>query len=171
MKITQLINNLLAWAISQDTTVATKMETFLLLPLVDEIIYLYHEVASTKMADIEINIPENLTIYGNKNGLAVIIRNLIDNALKHTSSTQIKIAASKMVNQVIFKITNNAFIASPEIVEKIQQQLKGTKMDGIKTAAGLGLKLVTYFAKQHHASIEMKSNVDEGTSFLITIPQ
>ncbi len=69
-----LLNNLLAWAISQNTKMETKTESFPLLSLVNEILLLYTEVANAKGIAITVNIAAGLTVRANKNGLAVIIR-------------------------------------------------------------------------------------------------
>ena len=170
LQLNGLLNNLLAWAISQNTKMDTRMEALPLLPLVNEIVQLYTEIANAKGIAISINIPDDLVVKANKNGLSVIIRNLVDNAVKNTSSKKVSIEAKKVKDKAIIKVCNNDVIMSPELILKIQNQLKGIKASYLQTASGFGLQLIAHFIRLHKGSVVMKSDAEEGTVFTVMLP-
>ena len=170
LQLNGLLNNLLAWAISQNTKMDTRMDALSLLPLVNEIVQLYTEIASAKGIAISINIPDDLVVKANKNGLSVIIRNLVDNAVKNTSSKKVSIEAKKVKDKAIIKVCNNDVIMSPELILKIQNQLKGIKANYLQTASGFGLQLIAHFIRLHKGSVVMKSDAEEGTVFTVMLP-
>lgn len=81
-----LFDNLLNWYALQRTNTKTNKNTFSVHELVKESADLYAAIAKNRKLSIEIAIPDALTIYANRNALLLILRNLIDNAIKHGKS-------------------------------------------------------------------------------------
>ena len=170
LQLNGLLNNLLAWAISQNTRMATKMETFSLLPVVDEIVALYAEITDARAIAIIVNVPADLAVRANRNGLSVIIRNLVDNAVKNAASKKITLTATHAANNVVFQVINNDVVIAEEVVLKIQHQLEGIKANYLQTASGFGLQLIAYFTKLHNGSVTMNSTPETGTVFTVVLP-
>ncbi len=102
--------------------------------------------------------PPNSMIRGNEIALGILLRNIIDNAIRHTPEEGfIKIAIhnrKKKLNYVILDIMDNG----PGIPEEIRKKVFTPfyRMPGTDTqGSGLGLAIVWQIAKLHNAEISL----------------
>jgi signal transduction histidine kinase len=80
-----MFENVLHWAISQMHGIKTRFEKVAIAEVVNEQISLLKPLAKGKQIKIEQNIPYDLILQLDRNHLALIIRNLLQNALKFTN--------------------------------------------------------------------------------------
>lgn len=118
-------------------------------------------------------IPEkSITINTDRERLAKIFFRLIDNSIKYTDEGFIEIGYSVIDKKVQFYIKDTGYGISEEkqieIFESFSQAKKeiGKKIGGL----GLGLTLVRENVKLIGGDISLKSKLDEGTIFYISIP-
>lgn len=101
-----------------------------------------------------------------------MVNNLIDNAVKYTTQGQITLSLSVENNQLIFECTDTG-LGIPEnyfsriferffVVDKSRSRKSG--------GTGLGLSIVKHIVQLHNGDISVKSVVNSGTSFRISIP-
>lgn len=88
------------------------------------------------------------------------------NAIKHDG--KITISTKINNNQLIIKIKDNGKGMSKENQSKIFQPFFTTKPKGEGT--GLGLAVVHGIVKNHKGTIEVNSEINKGTEFMITFP-
>ena len=109
-------------------------------------------------------------IFAHKNKLIGVWINLIVNALGAIESTKGVISIStryeKQEYQIIF--SDNGKGISPENQEQIFKPFFTTKKVG--TGTGLGLFVSLQVIKEHHGDIHFETKPDNGTSFIIIIP-
>lgn len=112
------------------------------------------------------------TLYTDEGKVAQILRNFISNALKYTQQGEVRVAAVRLGNTVVFSVTDTGIGIAPEDSERIfeefiqvdsqmQKRLKGT---------GLGLSLSRKLAELLGGSVSLKSEVGVGSTFFATIP-
>jgi two-component system sensor histidine kinase QseC len=122
--------------------------------------------ALQKNITIELNIINELTnanvptITGNKTLIAILIRNVIDNAIKYSgndSEINVNIIANKIKNKLIFEVADHG----PGLPDKLKQRIfdrfyrqPGTNVEG----SGLGLSIVKLIAELHRAKITVQDN-------------
>jgi signal transduction histidine kinase len=164
-----LFDNLLSWYALQSINTKTNKSTFAVYELAKESADLYEPVAKKRKSTIEIAIPESLMLYANRNALLLIMRNLIDNAIKHGKSKKIVIKASMEANQVVIEVMNNDMTINNNRLVILQEQMKQGAVV-IEEGRGLGLYLVSYFVEQHNGHVSIESSVQVGTKFKVTIP-
>ncbi|MDF1646959.1 MAG: ATP-binding protein [Legionellaceae bacterium] len=100
------------------------------------------------------------SIQGNYTALCILIRNLVDNAIRYTPSEGcITVSVQPQNNRAMFEICDNG----PGIPEALQARVFerffrviGNKSDG----SGLGLAIVKQIAALHHAHIELDKPQD-----------
>ncbi len=115
-------------------------------------------------------------IQGDPQLLQQIIVNLISNAKwaiekrlgKSGGLIKIKSEADPGKKHVYLYFADNGIGIPEEKIGKIFDSFFTTKQVGVGT--GLGLSLVSGIIKKHKGSIEVKSRVNEGTTFTITFP-
>ena len=112
-------------------------------------------------------------ISGNKTLLTILIRNLIDNAIKYSGeNSQIKIRIITKQSEVIFIVRDTGPGIPDELKDRIFDRfyrVPGTQASG----SGLGLSIVKLIATLHNATIKVLDNPldSHGLSFRIRFPR
>jgi len=168
-----LLENLLAWAKSQQNEIVFIPEEIELKPLVSIIIDLFVELSKNKEISLINNIPENSIVFADKNMLMTVLRNLISNAIKFTpNGKQIQIFVDKSRIEHIVVIKDEGTGIKPENLMKLFKNTEhfstyGT--DGEK-GSGLGLLLCKDFIEKHDGKIWVESELDKGSIFKFSLP-
>lgn len=165
-----LLNNLLEWALAQNPQVTITKTLLSVRELAQNTKDLYEMVAKSRQSQIEIDVPASLQIVADKNGILLILRNLLDNALKHGQVGLILIKAGSVNQEVVIEVKSSSSVLSANALVKLQRQIK-TQSTDIQRAAGLGLQLVVHFVNKHQGSIDVQSSDANGTVFTVKIPQ
>jgi len=125
-----------------------------------------------KTINIQLNLPsENIFIKLNTQHLSQILMNLIQNAahaVANTPSPQIILSCFKENNNCVISVEDNGCGITKENLEKIWQPFFTTKSADIGT--GLGLSIILELIKKNNGKIDVKSIVNQGTTFSITFP-
>jgi len=128
--------------------------------------------------DIASDIPESLLLDDVR--LRQILFNLVGNAVKFTEKGQIKLSARKAADQdkegmidLIIAVEDTGIGIDPQSQEKIfeafrQQDGQSTKRYG---GTGLGLTISKRLVEMMGGTITVKSKVNKGTTFEITLPR
>lgn len=124
--------------------------------LTSEVAALLAPEAIAKNVDLELLNPDSkATILGNATYLSILIRNLIDNAIRYnTDNGYVKVGIQETTQHVTLTISDNGPGISEELRERIFERFYrviGNKMTG----SGLGLSIVAQIAKLHHADIDL----------------
>ena len=141
-----LLDNLLSWALTQREEVPYNPEEVRLNEKIRSVVELYQSVAQYQQARIQTECPESLLVYVDANACDLILRNLVDNALKN--------------------LPPGGEITLRAIVEKGANQARLLS----NLSRGLGMVLVGRFTKSNHIAIDLRSNPGEGTTFELYFP-
>ncbi len=108
-------------------------------------------------------------ITANTNQIQQVIVNLCNNAIDAMpDGGKLTIATKKAGEQIEVDIIDTGKGMSEEIKEHIFEPFFTTKEVGRGT--GLGLSLCYEIIKKHNGTIEAKSKIDKGTTFIIKLP-
>jgi len=140
-----------------------------LIKITTEMIAQLAPYAVKKDVDIEFKSPtERMSIEGNETTLSILIRNLVDNAIRYTPDHgKIEIGINKIKDHITLYVMDNG----PGIPEKARTLVFERFYRLLRTQApgsGLGLAIVQQIAELHHASIEL-GTPPEGTGLKISI--
>ncbi|RXK19298.1 ATP-binding protein [Macrococcus sp. DPC7161] len=102
-----------------------------------------------------------------------VFTNLIDNAMRYTHQNDvITVSAKKERNNLIFKVQDTGVGIAEEHIDQIFERFY--KVDQARTrgkhGTGLGLFIVKSIIEHHQGTINVKSKVGQGTTFIIEIP-
>lgn len=119
-------------------------------------------------------LPEDAAVMADENTLRFILRNIISNANKFTSAGTIAVHIEPNENKDLLSIiVSDTGCGMPiEIQQQLFNSAKRHSREGThkEKGSGLGLLLAKEFAEAMHASIEVKSDIGKGTSFIVTLP-
>jgi PAS domain S-box-containing protein len=106
------------------------------------------------------------------NLLKNILINLVSNAIKFTNeNSTISISSSLTDNCLVISVTDKGIGISEEDQQHLFQRFFRAKNAGNIQGTGLGLHIVGKYLELMNGRIEMKSKIDEGSTFTIYIPQ
>lgn len=163
IQITNMLNNLLMWAVSNKQYKKNSSSNFSLLEAIENTITLYNNIISSKKINITNAIRNEINIKGNKNVMELVLRNWIDNTIKYAKATTIKINATVNDKTVTITITDDGHIDN-EIALLIKSQLQNSSTLQMESSTGLGLSLITYFSNLEAWKINL--NTQAGNNVL-----
>lgn len=155
--------------IQQDRMVLI-MDKVDILAELDESIYMQKERASKENKHIVYEAPEMLPpVIGDRNRLRQVFINIIDNALKYSSSDGVvNITVEHVADNIIITIADNgcgiAAVDLPKVKEKFY------KANQTVRGSGIGLAVADEIVRLHHGELDIDSTEGVGTTVSITIP-
>jgi PAS domain S-box-containing protein len=173
----ELLDNLLFWASSQNGRIVFKPEKMNLFLLSNKEVNFLAQQANNKFITIENKINKTQIITGDKMMLSIIIRNLINNAIKFTPKGGKLMIGCSLNNtnedsyiELYFK--DNGVGIPEERQSKLFDISENTSTKGTEkeVGTGLGLMLCNEFVKSHNGEISFDSEMGKGTTFYVKIP-
>lgn len=165
-----LLENLLEWAQTQMEYSKLQFAEVNLRSLAEESIALAKTTAEGKKLDIINEIPEEISIYTDRDRLNFIIRNLISNALKFTPAEGQILVAYEAEDKGKIKVIDNGVGMSKSRMQALFSQGMGpSKGTEGEKGSGVGLLLCKEFAESLGAKLEVVSEVKKGSTFSILL--
>lgn len=118
-------------------------------------------------------IAQTCPVSADKLKLRQVFANLVDNAVKFTpdgGSIAISLKYQSGKNVFIFRISDSGCGIAPEDQQKVFKRFFRTDYSRHLPGNGLGLSLVQAIVQAHGGTIELKSELNRGTTFTITFP-
>ena len=117
---------------------------------------------------IDLNIPEDLSLFADKQKLQQVFLNLIKNAMEAIEGEgKVSISARKVKDTIEIKVSDTGKGMEPEMPSKIFDPFFTTKI--AKKGYGLGLFVVHNIISEHGGTIDVESSPGHGTTFLIKL--
>lgn len=172
-RMSELLDNLLNWAIKQQGRFPYHPEELSLKMCMDENLDIFTTMADTKKIKIISEVKQESVVWADRNSLMTIIRNLLNNALKFTQPNgTIRIHCQPENGQIALNFSDTGVGIPSDKLESLFK-LKGEKASlGTKgeRGVGLGLQLVYDFVKLNNGEIRVASEEEKGTTFTVLLP-
>lgn len=125
-----------------------------------------------RTVEIKIDIPEETSIYSDKNRLLTILNNLISNAIRYQNSKIanpfVSVKIETFPTETIILIKDNGIGIDKESQAKIFDMFYRVSQESV--GSGLGLYIVKEAVSKLNGDIKVQSEIGIGTTFLIKIP-
>ncbi|MFH2004136.1 MAG: ATP-binding protein, partial [Bacteroidota bacterium] len=169
-----LLGNLLDWSRLETGRIRFEPKPTDLKSLVDKSIVSLKGNALKKQINLYSSIQENITVNVDENLTLQLFGNLLSNALKFTpqnGSVWVDIDDSG-IDFVKVSVNDNGIGIPPEDFDKLfkidtKYYSRGTEGE---EGSGLGLALCAEIVQKHGGKIEIKSEINKGTSFIFSLP-
>lgn len=142
-----------------------------LVELLAELEIFFSELQKTNGNKIIIETSPAVNVYADYQLMKIILRNIIDNANKHTHDGTIHIQLCVSKNMATIKITDAGEGMKPEVLQKlIQRTQQQTSFDYNKEINGIGFgyRFVTDFCRMLDISLDIKSQLAKGTTVILS---
>lgn len=186
----RLVNNLLSLARMDAGQVKLTAETFELHDLVQEVAERMQPLAKTKGVGLTLDTEQGITVHGDRSTLVQMVTNLVENAIKFSStvqSPQVHISMGKRdeANGRIawVRVKDNGIGIAPEhqvhIFDRFYQTNEARNRTDVSegpedypesSGTGLGLAIACWIAQAHHGGIRVESAVGQGSTFEAFLP-
>lgn len=173
LALNQLTDNLLNWAILQKDVMTYDPQSINVASVVSDVSGLFENIAKEKGIRLSMDIPETLTAYADVNAMHIIVRNLIDNALKYTSNEgKVNITAKTNSQGIEMQIADTGVGLTQEKLKDLflLRKNKSTAGTAGEKGTGLGLHLINELVKLNKGVIEVVSQLGKGTTFKVLLP-
>ena len=129
--------------------------------------------AEQRHMTVAVDVPENLHVIGDPEGVERALLNLVENAVKYgKESGRVDIRARREAATAVIEVTDDgAGIEAqhlPRLFERFYRVDAGRSRD--HGGAGLGLAIVKHLVESMDGAIAVESTVGTGTTFRITLP-
>lgn len=169
-RCTHIVQQLLTLSRVSQSEILKDLQTVDLAKLAAETLAQLTPSALEKNIDIELNKPcsASSTIYGNETMISILIRNLVDNAIRYTPKNgHIHVDIANHAEQIVMRVTDSGPGIPSELRSRVFERffrVLGTQASG----SGLGLAIVKQIAVLHHAQINL-NDPDSGKGLEVEI--
>lgn len=169
-----LVDKVLKLSMFEKKEIELNKERFNMRQLTQEVLDTMKLQFEKNNAEINFNtVGDDLTLEADKLHITSVIYNLLDNALKYSSGMPlIIIDLRKEEKNITLAVTDNGIGIAPEYQSKIFDKFfrVPTGNKHVVKGYGLGLSYVSHIIKQHKGTIQVKSELNQGSTFSIKIP-
>ena len=138
--------------------------------LVKDVVIELQPLAIEKNIELKFDIdPSIAEIKGDRLELRRVITNLISNAIKFTDNGMVRIDLSQTESQVVIVVKDSGIGISERDKETIFQRYH--QGNHRRAGKGLGLYLCQQIINAHQGQISVKSELDRGTTFTVSLPK
>ena len=166
-----LLDNMLDWGTSKSFGVDTSPKSLDISLFITELVGRYLAALKAKNIEIVLNVPTKLITSTSQKCVDIIIRNLIANAMSNTpSGGRININVKEIweSHQIIIEVKDTGEGIITEKLEFIKKVFSGKiKPEVGDSGLGLGILLVSYFAKKNNITLQVSSQIDIGSCFTL----
>ncbi len=150
-----------------------KIETFDLVKLVDEVFEMEMLMANERKISLQFKRPEKaVKIRADKKRILEILTNLVANGIKYNKRKgHVNISFYDLPDNVMVEVADNGIGIEKEHLSRIFERFYRVDKSRSREqgGTGLGLSIVKHIIEAHEQTINVKSVVDEGTTFTFTL--
>lgn len=171
-RLSSLAKNMLQLTLLDREEIELEISTYSLIEQMNRVISTQENQAMEKNIEIEFQVPKkDIVIDGDEQRLEQVWTNIVSNAIKYTNDGGlITISMKKTSKEVEVSIEDTGLGMSKEVVshifERFYREDKARNVEG----NGLGLAIVKSIVDLHNGKIDILSQVDVGTVFIVKLP-
>lgn len=170
----ELLENLLNWSKSQSEGIQLHPTNIDVSAIVSENVEMMRLISSKKNIQIDFTAKKPLYAYAEKDSVDLVVRNLINNAIKFTENGGlIRVSVAEKQEFITIKVSDNGVGMSEEIREKLfgQSVVSSSRGTNNEKGSGLGLALCKDFVQRNGGEIFVESTLGMGSTFMFTHPK
>jgi two-component system OmpR family sensor kinase/two-component system sensor histidine kinase QseC len=150
---------------------AAPQHTLVLAPLARQVLADAGPLAQARGSTLELQADEQATVQGDPAALAVLLRNLVDNALRYTpAGGRVEVGLTRKGSDVRLRVDDSGpGIPSAERERVFERFVRGSSA-APETGSGLGLAIVRSIAQRHGATLALGDSPAGGLRVEVVFP-
>lgn len=170
----RLLDNLLHWAMLQTKQLYFSKESVHLYSIVEQTAYNYKPLLADKSIKFKNSVSKNSFIFVDLDSLKIILRNLLDNAIKFTPEKG-KIGfytEETLLNLQLIIEDSGLGMNKNTIIELLSDtELLAKKSNSEIIGTGLGIQLCKQMIQKNNGTLSIESETNKGTKIIISFPK
>jgi signal transduction histidine kinase len=162
--ISQFSTDFLTWYNSQMNGLTIRKESIDLEAFIRVTGDFYKDIADRKGISLGYQTIPGLILYSDKNILAVVLRNIVDNAIKYTRSGRVSVGTEKKDGHILVSITDTGSGMTPE---KIAEILSYSENGPVLVTTSFGYRFITQLTRKLGGELRIDS--EPGTGTVVTV--
>jgi len=158
----------LAWTESQQNNY--NFEKINLSQLLDEVTDIGAKLALEKNIDVKLDIEADIYVKGQRDKLAQMFINIVENAINYTEKGSVNISAAINKNSIIVSISDTGKGISHIDLDKVFDRFYRGESSKNTKGTGIGLPIAKSIAKLHGGYIKVNSEINRGSIFSVIMP-
>lgn len=139
-------------------------------PVLTAIVESFQPLAQYKSIDLNLQLDSDCTILASKDGLEVMVGNLISNAIKYTPKEGSILLGSKVTDKTLtIKVTDTGYGMPQGKLSTIFGRFVRLNETSDIAGTGIGLSIVEELIKSHNGQIKVSSKLKRGSSFSLIL--
>jgi two-component system OmpR family sensor kinase len=163
-----LVQQLLSLARHESALTPVQLQPVDLGELLQSAVADHSALADSRDIDLGVEAPASIVVHADRDGLRVLLNNLVDNALRYTQrGGRVDLRSSLVDGRAALRVRDNGPGVAPEHHERLFDRF--FRPDGNEVwGCGLGLSIVRSIADHHRAEIRLDA-ADHGTGLSVTV--
>ncbi len=169
----RLLENLLEWSRSQQRAVEPHRRPVAVRELAVDTVQLFQGAARQKGVSVEIEVPDGLAVFADRDMIGTVMRNLVNNAVKFTRpGGSVTIRAHDRDAIVALEVCDTGIGIDAEARDALFDLSRAVTRAGTggEKGSGLGLLLAHDYVIRNGGTIDVESAPGDGTCFRLTLP-
>ncbi|MCB4799907.1 tetratricopeptide repeat-containing sensor histidine kinase [Neotamlana laminarinivorans] len=170
-----LLDNLLNWALLQTKQSYFEITSIRLFFIVEQVVYNYKPLVQEKNIRLTNTVLKSDIVFADQESLKIILRNLLDNAIKFTNNNgTIKVYTKNSNSDYYDLVIEDSGIGmkdSTRIELLSDTELLSKKENEDIIGSGLGLQLCKSMIKKNNGIFSIESELGKGTKMIVSLPK
>jgi len=168
----QLLSNLLIWSKNQIQNSTPDISPIDIGPILENCFFTYVPIADQKDILLQIKNVNNIKINADKQLIGIVVRNLLNNAIKFTEAgKEVKLIAKVKSNQLRVEVIDAGIginiIKQHDILDQKIASTYGTQNE---KGIGLGLQIIKNSLDKMNSKLQLNSEEGKGSRFFFDLP-
>jgi heavy metal sensor kinase len=173
-RLTLLLTDLLTLSRGDEEQARFEWETVQFDQLVETVTATLAQLAAERAIQLEVQIPHPVQLVGDEARLIQVVINLLENAIRYTNpGGQVRVTVSQTATEVCLLVRDTGIGIAPEhqphIFERFYRADPTRRPTG-SSSSGLGLSIVAWIVRAHGGSIDVSSQMGQGSCFTVHLP-
>ncbi len=167
VEIADYARNLMAWISTQEETLNLTTDLVDIAEIFNSLQQKYTPIATEKGIELLVNIPDKAVVKSNFEILHIVVRNILDNAIKYTSEGFVNLNVINDSKYWIIQIIDSGIGISDEVMAEIQN----SKLDKDNTTFNkLGYRIIWDMLTRIKGELVLASEIGKGSKIEIKLP-
>ncbi|WP_298521119.1 tetratricopeptide repeat-containing sensor histidine kinase [uncultured Kordia sp.] len=168
-----LLDNLLHWALLQTEQSYFEMQNMHLFFMVEQTVYNYKPLLLDKKIQFENKVPEDVMIVADQESLKIVLRNLIDNAIKFSESNDAITIYTRSTSEKHYDLViedTGLGMSEATRLELLKDSVTLAKKENKHIiGTGLGMQLCKSMIQKNKGKFTIESELGKGTKMIVSL--
>jgi len=174
LRLSRLIDNFLTFSRIQRNKYTFDFKEVPAASIAETAVAAMRERFNTPGCHFDARIPADLPqVQADADAMVTALLNLLDNAYKYSGEAkEIALTVSTGNGSVTFSVVDNGIGLSPRDAERVFNRFfqVNEHLSRSSGGAGLGLSIVQFVVNAHGGTVQVQSELDRGSAFIVTLP-